>query len=85
MNVADDLTKGISAKDANGRLFNGPDFLRSPESIWPMEASVPDKKDIDKERKVEIVCPVAFARPISDPKSPPSGNRPIDKPRIGDS
>ena len=26
MNVADDLTKGISAKDANGRLFNGPDF-----------------------------------------------------------
>ena len=69
MNVADDLTKGISAKDANGRWFNGPDFLRSPESLWPMETSVPDKKEIDKERrKVEIVCPVAVARPIFDPK-----------------
>ena len=43
--------------------------LRSPESVWPMETSVPDKKEIDKERrKVEIVCPFAVARLIFDPK-----------------
>ena len=69
MNVADDLTKGICAKEVNRRWFNGPEFFRSPESHWPMETSVPDKKEVDKERwKIEIVCPVAITRSIIDPK-----------------
>ena len=69
MNVADDLTKGISANEVNGRWFNGPKFLQLPEDQWPMETSVPDKKEVDKERrKVEIVCPLTIAKPIFDPK-----------------
>ena len=69
MNVADDLTKRISANEVNGRWFNGPKFLQLPEYQWPMETSAPDKKEVDKERrKVEIVCPLTIAKPIFDPK-----------------
>ena len=69
MNVGDDLTKGISANEVNGRWFNGPKFLQLPEDQWPMETSAPDKKEVDKERRrVEIVCPLTIAKPIFDPK-----------------
>ena len=69
MNVADDLTKGISANEVNGRWFNGPKFLQLPEDQWPMETSAPDKKEVDKERrKVEIVCPLTIVKPIFDLK-----------------
>jgi transposase InsO family protein len=69
MNVADDLTKGISAEEVNGRWLNGPVFIQLPEEQWPMETGIPDRKEIDKERRqVKIVCPVAVSKPLFDCK-----------------
>ena len=66
-NVADDLTKGITPECLNGRWFNGPSFLLLPEEQWPMETGVPDKEEVNKERrKVTITCPVTATQPIFD-------------------
>ena len=56
MNVADDLTKGISAAETHGRWLNGPPFLQFPEDQWPMEQGAPDMTEVKKEtRKVHFV------------------------------
>jgi hypothetical protein len=66
-NVADDLTKGITPKELNGRWFNGPSFLTLPEEQWPMEMGIPDAQEVNKERrKVTVTCPVTVAHPIFD-------------------
>jgi hypothetical protein len=66
-NVADDLTKGITPNELNGRWFNGPSFLTLPEEQWPMEMGIPDAQEVNKERrKVTVACPVTVAHPILD-------------------
>ena len=35
LNPADDLSRGIDVKNIHGRWFQGPAFLRLPESEWP--------------------------------------------------
>ena len=68
-NVADDLTKGISASEVNGRWFNGPEFLRLPEEQWPAVTGLPDKKEVERERRqVQIACPIAVGSPVLDVK-----------------
>ena len=65
LNVADDLTKGISTGEVHGRWFNGPGFLQLPEELWPMEHGVPDMAEVNKERrKVQITCVVAVRQPV---------------------
>ena len=65
VNVADDITKGISPDEVDGRWFGGPEFLRLPEELWPKERGTPDAKEVNKERrKVHISCPIAVLQPI---------------------
>ena len=65
LNVADDLTKGISTGKVHGRWFNGPEFLQLPEELWPMEHRVADMAEVNKERrKVQITCVVAVHQPV---------------------
>ena len=65
VNVADDVTKGISPDEVNGRWFGGPEFLRTPEELWPKERGTPDPKKVDRERsKIHISCPIAVLQPI---------------------
>ena len=40
LNVADDLSHGIDARQLNGRGRVGPDFLYIDESEWPAEISI---------------------------------------------
>ncbi|XP_028405249.1 uncharacterized protein LOC114527754 [Dendronephthya gigantea] len=66
-NVADDLTKGITPEELNGRWFNGPTFLMQPEENWPMETGMPNQNKVNEERrKVTITCSVNIAQPIFD-------------------
>ena len=65
LNVADDLTKGISAGETHGRWFNGPPFLQLPEEQWPVEQGAPDMTEVKKEtRKVHIVKATMVPQPI---------------------
>ena len=65
LNVADDLTKGMSCEEINGRWLNGPEFLTQPIHQWPMEHDVPDKNEVDKEwRKIRITCAATEAEPV---------------------
>ena len=65
LNVADDVSKGISVKEMNGRWLNGPNFIRSPEELWPMERGVPNMMEVNKERrKIRIVCATTVYEPV---------------------
>ena len=66
MNVADDVSRGIRAKDLNGRWQNGPEFLRLPEEEeWPQESSIADQSGVGRERhKVQIVCALTTMQAI---------------------
>jgi len=64
-NVTDDVTKGISPDELDGRWFGGPEFLRTPEELWPKVRGTPEAKDVDRERrKVHNSCPIAVSQPI---------------------
>jgi hypothetical protein len=57
VNVADDITKGISVEGINVRWSPGPEFLQLAEEQWPTQRGVPDMKELNKERrKVTITC-----------------------------
>ena len=65
LNVADDVSRGIPAKDLNGRWQNGPEFLRRPEDEWPNDPSTADQNAMHQERrKVQIVCALTTAQTI---------------------
>ena len=51
LNVADDVSHGITAQRLTGRWKQGPDFLRLPEEEWPQEASAADPNEVEKERR----------------------------------
>ena len=64
-NLADNLTKGITAGEVQGRWFNGQEFLQLPEELWPMEHGSPDMTEVNKERrKIQITCAVAVRHPV---------------------
>ena len=61
LNVADDLTKGISTGEVHGRWFNRPEFLQLLEELCPMKHGVPNMAEVNKERrKVQITCVTAY-------------------------
>ena len=65
LNVADDLTKGISVDEMKGRWFNGPDFLQLRDELWPVEDDKPDLKEVNKEkRKIVVACAAAVTEPV---------------------
>ena len=65
LNVADDVTKGLSPDQLNGRWFKGPDFLQVQEELWPKEQGSTVAKEVERERrKVQITCPVTVSQPV---------------------
>ena len=63
--MADDVTKGITSSEMNGRWLSDPEFLQLEEELWPKEKGTVDKEEVDKERrKVHITCPVTVLPPI---------------------
>ena len=51
VNVADDLSRGITVKELNNRWVNGPEFLRLPEEEWPIHVTTPSGAD----KKIECL------------------------------
>ena len=51
VNVADDVSRGIPAKDLTGRWQHGPQFLRLPEEEWPEESTRADQIEVNRERR----------------------------------
>lgn len=65
LNVADDLTKGITTKELQGRWMNGPQFLQVPEDQWPSEQGTADMTEVNKERrKPTLAHAVTVKEPI---------------------
>ena len=65
LNVADDVTKGIMCEEINGRWLNSPEFLKQLIDQWPTEQDVPDKNEVDKERrKIRITCATTVPEPV---------------------
>ena len=64
-NVADDITKGITIEEMNGRWLKGPEVLQTEEALWPVETGSPDSIEVNKERRsIQIACPVTVSEPI---------------------
>ena len=75
-NVADDLTKGITASEVNGRWFNGPKFLQLPEDLWPLKQGTPDMTEVNRERrKVQIACAAVVCQLVMDCREFPTWRR----------
>ena len=69
LNVADDLSKGITTKDLNGRWMNGPVFLQQPEAEWPSQQGTPEMSEVNKERrKTTLAHAVTVKEPIFRPE-----------------
>ena len=58
-NVADDVSRGISAQELKGRWTRGPEFLQVNESEWPQEGTPQETPNDHSERRKEKVCAVA--------------------------
>ena len=64
-NVADDVSRGITMQELNGRWKHGPEFLQLPEEKWPQEPEtfVDDLEETKEERRnAKIVCTVTLAK-----------------------
>ena len=69
LNVADDVSRGIPAKNLNGRWQHGPDFLRLHEEEWSQESSAADQSEIDRERrKAQTICALTTRQDAIDCK-----------------
>ena len=56
LNVADEVSRGISVKNLADRWQKGPSFLRLPESEWPQDATAADQMGVEREqRAVQLV------------------------------
>ena len=64
-NVADDLSRGISVSELQGRWMNGPDFLHLPENQWPAKPSSPPP-DEDMERHQIRILTVVMTQKSKD-------------------
>ena len=63
-NVADDITRGITTEEMNGRWLKGPEFPQTEEALWPVETGSPDSIEVNKERRIQITCPITVSEPI---------------------
>ena len=64
-NVADDVSRGITMQELNGRWKHGPEFLQLPEEKWPQEPEpfVDDLQETKEERQnAKILCTVTLAK-----------------------
>ena len=64
-NIADDVSRGITMQELNGRWKHGPEFLQLPEEKWPQkpEPFVDDLQETKEERRnAKIVCTVTLAK-----------------------
>ena len=56
VNVADDVFRGVSVQELNGRWNNGPEFLHLDESEWP-KGKLPESFDEEQlERRKQKFC-----------------------------
>ena len=51
LNVADEVSRGISVKKLADRWQKGPNFLRLPESEWPQDATAADQREVEREQR----------------------------------
>ena len=51
LNVADEVSRGISVKNLADRWQKGPSFLRLPESEWPQDATAADQREVEREQR----------------------------------
>ena len=51
LNPADDISRGITVDELEGRWKSGPEFLSLPEEQWPVERVQPDPVEIDEEKR----------------------------------
>ena len=49
LNVADDVSRGIPARQLTDRWKHGPEFLRLPEEEWPQQDSTAASNKVQKE------------------------------------
>ena len=66
LNPADDLSRGVDVKNIHGRWFQGPAFLRLPESEWPNERLGTIENDVERKRP-KIVGSINPTTPSIDP------------------
>nr|XP_054761133.1 uncharacterized protein LOC129267448 [Lytechinus pictus] len=50
LNPADDISRGISVDELEGRWKHGPEFVCLPEEQWPIESFQPDPVESDAEK-----------------------------------
>ena len=64
LNVADDVSRGISVQDLTQKCKSGPDSLSHPEEQWPetISAAVEDKDVNTERRKTPVVCTVSTTK-----------------------
>lgn len=67
LNVADDVSRGITVQSLAGRWQREPDFLRRPEGEWPQDLSSPDITDVEKKRSV-FTSSTSNLGPYRDPE-----------------
>jgi len=70
VNVADDLSRGISVKHLTERWSDGPEFLQLPEELWPQPdaAQAPPEEHMERWQG-EAVCQVKVAENPIDPQA----------------
>ena len=70
VNLADDLSRGISVQDLTGRWRDGPGFLQFPNKLWPQPdtAQAPPEEHLAR-RRAEAVCQVKIAENPIDPQA----------------
>ena len=71
VNVADDVSRGITVQELNGRWVNGPEFLQQPEELWPIQATAPPSEENMERRQVNVACEVTTrkAEEVINPKA----------------
>ena len=57
-NVADDVSRGLHAKQLKGRWMNGPEFLKLPEEQWPVQTATLQQEGDMERRHVNAVTTV---------------------------
>ena len=67
LNPADDLSRGISLEDIDGRWKNGPQFLKGPKEEWPIKSVSQSTEDDPEKKKTKIMAPLSNQRPLIDP------------------
>jgi hypothetical protein len=69
-NVADELSRGIPAKELEERWQKGPEFLSKPEDEWPQQQALSvDLQEVERERrKTEAVLSIVAVPTVIDSK-----------------